>query len=464
MTIAELKDGKPRFESTVDISNLGTYLVIENRGEIDIQALELLGASTKDGITSIGEFGSGNKYALAYFIRNNIDLTILSGTEEVKVKKERVMFRNQAFNKIIIGDRETSITDNLGKKDWLMWMAMREIICNSIDEEDFKIYTTNKIIKQSNKTQFVFLLEAGVLEYVLKIEDYFAWNRKVILEGKGSRISSHSGTVKVYEKKIKSFLKIYRKGVLIADFKIPSLYDYDLEKVEINESRVLKDNSEKDNILRYVGESSYSSSPTECYSYIDSIMRASQILIIEEDTNSGMSDNFNLFEYRLLENIDYQCANMYYSMYFKDFYFVNFVLYLKYENVINSNLGKIRLVPHLAYTEAKRMKRSIFDMESSHMKKKFTEREVLMLKKVEEVFKIVDLVMPKVRRMDSEDTVNFTGERETSTVHLYDEDFTSIMELFSTLIKKHNELAGRSNAHFLQLYIKLLFEKHCIIL
>jgi len=460
MTIAELKDGKPRFESTVDISNLGTYLVIENSGEIDIQALELLGASTKDGIISIGEFGSGNKYALAYFVRNNIDLTILSGTEEVKVKKERVMFRNQAFNKIIIGDRETSITDNLGKKDWSMWMAMREIICNSIDEEDFKIYTTNKIIKQSNKTQFVFLLEAGVLEYVLKIEDYFAWDRKVILEGNG--ISS--GTIKVYEKEIKSFLKIYRKGILIADFKIPSLYDYDLEKVEINESRVLKDNSEKDNILRYVGESSYSSSPTECYSYIDSIVRASQILIIEEDANGGMLDNFNLFEFQLLENIDYQCANIYYSRFFKDLYFVNFLLYRKYEDVINSNLGKIRLVPHLAYTEAKRMKRSIFDMKSSHIEEKFTEREVLMLKKVEEVFKTVDLVIPKVKKMASEDTVNFTGERETGTIHLYDEDFNSIMELFSILIKKHNELAGRSNAHFLQLYIKLLFEKHCIIL
>ena len=42
------------------------YLMIENKGVLDTEALVLIGASTKrDEEGKIGFFGSGNKYALA---------------------------------------------------------------------------------------------------------------------------------------------------------------------------------------------------------------------------------------------------------------------------------------------------------------------------------------------------------------------------------------------------------------
>ena len=48
------------------------YLIIRNKGIIVEEAITLLGASSKrDDDSKIGYFGSGLKYALACFLRNN---------------------------------------------------------------------------------------------------------------------------------------------------------------------------------------------------------------------------------------------------------------------------------------------------------------------------------------------------------------------------------------------------------
>jgi hypothetical protein len=64
------------------------YLLIENKGEIDVNGLILMGGSTKrDSQTSIGFFGSGNKYAIATLINKGINFKIFSGENEIKITK-----------------------------------------------------------------------------------------------------------------------------------------------------------------------------------------------------------------------------------------------------------------------------------------------------------------------------------------------------------------------------------------
>ncbi|MDD3302253.1 MAG: hypothetical protein PHN31_01760 [Candidatus Gracilibacteria bacterium] len=48
------------------------YTLFENDGEIDINSIKFLGCSTKDGIETIGKFGTGLKYAISVLLRNGI--------------------------------------------------------------------------------------------------------------------------------------------------------------------------------------------------------------------------------------------------------------------------------------------------------------------------------------------------------------------------------------------------------
>jgi hypothetical protein len=56
------------------------YIRIKNDGHIEPEALYLIGASTKvNDPTKIGQFGSGNKYALAYLLRSGYNVKVFAG-------------------------------------------------------------------------------------------------------------------------------------------------------------------------------------------------------------------------------------------------------------------------------------------------------------------------------------------------------------------------------------------------
>ena len=59
------------------------YLKISNKGNIDINAFRLMGASTKRGSDKIGFFGSGLKYGISTLLREGIGLRVFSGIEEI---------------------------------------------------------------------------------------------------------------------------------------------------------------------------------------------------------------------------------------------------------------------------------------------------------------------------------------------------------------------------------------------
>jgi len=206
------------------------YLKIKNKGLIEPQALTLIGASSKvDDNSKIGMFGSGNKYALAYIVRNNIEIKIYSGRDEIKLTTITENFRNEDFEILCVNDEKTSITTAMGK-DWELWQAIREIYCNAIDEGKSSVELKENIYPIEDETHFYIGVNKEIEEFMVNFDNYFTSKKKLIHENEYGRI---------YEKSSDT-VNIYRKGIRCWESKENSFYDYDFNDIRINESRIAK--------------------------------------------------------------------------------------------------------------------------------------------------------------------------------------------------------------------------------
>lgn len=212
------------------------YLLIENKGEIDVNGLILMGGSTKrDSKTSIGFFGSGNKYAIATLINKGIGFKIFSGENEIVITTKEVTFRDKHFKQIFIDGKETSLTTDMGPL-WEEWYAIREWVSNSIDEGGSNIIPNMESINPKVGCTRIYVEITGAIEDVINNWDnYFTFDRTDIhFEKNGNKILSNidkDEDLTLFRKGIRCY---YNKGT-------KALYHYDMTEFEINESRVIED-------------------------------------------------------------------------------------------------------------------------------------------------------------------------------------------------------------------------------
>jgi hypothetical protein len=208
------------------------WLLIENKGEIDSNALILMGGSTKrDNKSTIGFYGSGNKYSIALLLKKNIKFKIFSGEKEIGITTEKVGFRDKSFEKILIDGKETSLTTDMGPQ-WDTWMVVREFVSNSIDEGDYNIVaTTSHIHALSGYTRIYIEHTPEIEEVISNWDQYFAFDRiDALVDNENGKIYPN---IAAANKCI-----LYRKGIRCWN-ESSSLYHYDLPTFSINESRVL---------------------------------------------------------------------------------------------------------------------------------------------------------------------------------------------------------------------------------
>lgn len=214
---------------------------ISNKGEAPVESFTLLGASTKRGDDSkIGFFGSGVKYALSKLLRDGIEVRVFSGKKEIRISTEEQHLGDRAFDVITINNKLTSLTTEMGP-DWEIWQAVREIYCNAVDESEYMVRRTDHVEPEMGMTKFYIDEVKDVHDIVENWNDYFSDKRTdKILEVGGITVFGGGTTSR-------SCLCLYRKGIRCNEIESqgsPSnehaLYDYNLNKVEINESRVLK--------------------------------------------------------------------------------------------------------------------------------------------------------------------------------------------------------------------------------
>lgn len=210
-----------------------SYLKISSVGTMEPEALSLIGASTKRGDgSSIGMFGSGLKYSIATMIRQKINFKIFSGVQEMIIGTKAVKFRDQDFNAITVNGKETSLTDSMGTEDWTgAWPFIREIYSNALDEGSASINVVEEIIPEEGTTIFYFEVNEKIQDIITNFEKYFVTKSKYLYtDGKGNYIHPSIGHTKIFRKGITVYERTHTKA----------LFSYDIDDIDINESRVIK--------------------------------------------------------------------------------------------------------------------------------------------------------------------------------------------------------------------------------
>lgn len=211
------------------------YLKIQSKGEIEVEAFTLIGASSKrNDETKIGYFGSGLKYSIASMLRNNIDFKIFKGENEIKFSVVDKDFRNDVYKAICVNGIETSMTTTMGGSDWdIPFAPFREIYSNALDEdENVVLNKVSSIFSESGTTSIFIECTEAVSDFYSNFHEYFCDKNPNVLS------VTKSGTI--YPETTNGKLKLFRKGILCYDNEQKSVFSYNSQHFDINESRVLK--------------------------------------------------------------------------------------------------------------------------------------------------------------------------------------------------------------------------------
>lgn len=209
-----------------------SYVEIRNKGAVQIGAFSLLGASTKEGDnTKIGFFGSGNKYAIATLLRLGVPFMIYSGLEEIKISTRKVSLGDTEFDQILINGETTSFTTRMGPT-WELWFALREFICNAIDEGGYEFNVVDEVGLIPDVTTIYIELTNEVKDFVDKIDEYILQSEPI------AKVDTANCVVDIHEGNGDSFL-YYRKGIRVSPpSTAKALFRYNFSNIDINESRI----------------------------------------------------------------------------------------------------------------------------------------------------------------------------------------------------------------------------------
>lgn len=206
------------------------YIQIKNQGLIDPHAFSLIGASTKRNDDSkIGFFGSGNKYALAYLLRNNVPFKVFSGETELLFTTQKQQFRDEEFDVIYVNGEKTSLTTAMGLT-WLPWFIVRELYCNALDEGGEGIEVTADLMPIAGCTAIYVGLTEEFQAVLNDWQNYFSDKRTDLLYFDKDLNKIFTGGKQSVA---------YRKGIQCDISDNPSIFHYDLSNIAINESRVI---------------------------------------------------------------------------------------------------------------------------------------------------------------------------------------------------------------------------------
>lgn len=210
------------------------YVMVENNGEIDPRLIELMGASTKDGVSSIGMFGTGWKYGIALALRKSIPVILFSGNKKIEFFTKEEHIGKEVFHRICysVGKspaKKTSLTTSMGQKDWTdEWFLLREVVSNAVDSGGFSIarHDGSNLLGVPGKTRVFIGLSERLEDVITNMPRYVRRTGELESVTLGKIFSPSSDKC-----------RIYKKGILVKELDCRGVFDYDISGLALSESR-----------------------------------------------------------------------------------------------------------------------------------------------------------------------------------------------------------------------------------
>ena len=217
------------------------YIKVWNKSNgVNRLHLQYLGLSTKrDDDSTIGQFGSGIKYAPILALRKYIDLVIVGKDDDgqyelrydtVEIKGIEVIHYDYGTYKV-----PSSFTVDAGKLSWENeFQIYREVVSNAKDSvefrEDWGIDFVSKI--EFVDGQFAVFIEATPeMKEIAKKHDYYYCDNANVLH-------THNNDIDVLEN-IYGNTVVYSKTVLVHEDEEKSFFHYNVKSARLNEERKL---------------------------------------------------------------------------------------------------------------------------------------------------------------------------------------------------------------------------------
>lgn len=202
-------------------------IIFENDGEIDPLLMTTFGVNVKENDNPIGFFGTGLKYGLAILVREGCGATVQAGDKTFTFGKKDVELRGKTFEFVTLNGEPLGFTTELGKK-WELWMAYREVYCNTQDEGG-KVYESSVVPTPSAGVTRVIVTGDKFLQIAKDHARYFLSTEPFI---KADRINIHQGQSN----------HVYFRTVMVGRVsERPTMYTYNcVGNLDLTEDRTMR--------------------------------------------------------------------------------------------------------------------------------------------------------------------------------------------------------------------------------
>ena len=207
-----------------------------------------MGDSSKRGDDStIGQFDSGLKYAIALLLRDKVNMSIktydndgilntynfstsVKKCNNTNKEKELIDINYNDYSDDTSGVIETGFALQMGY-NWSTWMALRELYSNMADEKG--------VISELQEDIAVSYGTIITLEFDENTEFFNVWQNKHLYINEQESLFKISNSVEVL-KNDEDYLRIYKQNILVYEDKDkPSRFAWNIKFGEIDERRIL---------------------------------------------------------------------------------------------------------------------------------------------------------------------------------------------------------------------------------